>query len=249
MGEQIERAEAGDESGGNQPQPGIERHGEQVPGVRDDLASGVDLRYAIHFLGIGQRLQAEVVPQKQHENGQRCEQEVPPGAHVRVAILAIAREEQIEAVGDTRCEGNGVAEGIGGIEIERQALGSDDAHDEQHADYHGDDAKNATPINLFLEEDRRKDRRVNGAGVNEERRVRQRRVLGGQAVQAGKQPQEDAREQHHAREPRGLHLLEAADKQEDDRERNKAREVAPERHEVAWGVNEARERSDAAHQR
>lgn len=31
--------------------------------------------------------------------------------------------------------------------------------------------------------------------------------------------------------------------------RNKAREVAPERHEVAWGVNEARERSDAAHQR
>ncbi len=90
--------------------------------MRDDLASGVDLRYAIHFLGIGQRLQA-VVPQKQHENGQRCEQEVPPGAHVRVAILAIAREEQIEAVGDTRCEGNGVAEGIGGIEIERQALG------------------------------------------------------------------------------------------------------------------------------
>ena len=44
-------------------------------------------------------------------------------------------------------------------------------------------------------------------------------------------------------EPRSLHLLEAADKQEDDRERNKAREVAPERHEVAWGVNEARERS------
>ena len=53
MGEQIERAEAGDESGGNQPQPGIERHGEQVPGVRDDLASGVYLRHAIHFLGIG----------------------------------------------------------------------------------------------------------------------------------------------------------------------------------------------------
>ena len=177
------------------------------------------------------------------------EQEVPPGAHVRVAILTIAREEQVEAIGDARREGDGVAEGIGGIEVERQTLGSDDAHDEQHADYHGDDAKNATPINLFLEEDRRKDRRVNGAGVNEERRVRQRRVLGGQAVQAGKQPQEDAREQHHAREPRSLHLLEAADKQEDDRERNKAREVAPKRHEVAWGVDEARERSDAAHQR
>ena len=44
-------------------------------------------------------------------------------------------------------------------------------------------------------------------------------------------------------------LLETSDEQEDDRERNKAREVAPERHEVAWGVNEARERSDAAHQR
>ena len=38
-------------------------------GYRSQQRSGVDLRYAIHFLGIGQRLQAEVVPQQEHENG------------------------------------------------------------------------------------------------------------------------------------------------------------------------------------
>ena len=157
MGEQVERAEAGDERCGDEHDPGRAGHREHVPRVGDDLARGVELRHAVDLLGVGQRLQEEVVPDEQHDDGQRAEQEVPPGADVGVAVLAVAREEQVQAVGHAGSEGDGVAEGVLRIEVEGQTLGRDDADDEQHADDHGGDAQDALDVELFLQEDRCQD--------------------------------------------------------------------------------------------
>lgn len=129
----------------------------------------------------------------------------------------IAGEEQVQAVGHAGGQGDGVAEGVGGVKIEGQTLRGHDAHDEQHAHHHGHDAQDAFPVDLLFEEDRRENRGIDGTGVDEERRVGQRRVLSRQTVQARQQPEEDAGEKHRAREARGFHLLESPDKQEDDR--------------------------------
>ncbi len=60
------------------------------------------------------------------------------------------------AVGDTRCEGNGVAEGIGGIEIERQALGVTMPTMNSMPTTTAAMMQNTPPVNFFLEEDRRR---------------------------------------------------------------------------------------------
>ena len=217
--------------------------------MRYDLTGRIELGDASHFLGVGERLQEEVMPQQEHEDGQRGEQEVPPRAHIGVAVLAVAGEEQVQAVGHAGGQRDGVAEGVGGIKIEGQALRRHDTHDEQHAHYHGHDTQDALPVDLLLEEDRRENRGIDGAGVDEERRVCQRRVLGGQTIQTRQQPEEDAGQKHRAREARGFHLLKSTDKQEDDRKGDESREIAPKRHKVAWSVDKARECPDAAHQR
>ena len=87
------------------------------------------------------------MPDEQHDDGQRAEQEVPPGADVGVAVLAVAREEQVQAVGHAGSEGDGVAEGVLRIEVEVRPR-RDDADDEQHADDHGGDAQDALMLSF-----------------------------------------------------------------------------------------------------
>ena len=118
----------------------------------DDLAVCVELGHAIDLLCVSKRLQEEVVPNEQHDDGKRTEQEVPPAAHVRVAILAVAREEQVQAVCDAGCKCDSVAERILRIEVKRQALRRDDTHDEQHADNYGDDAANTFEVDFLFEQ-------------------------------------------------------------------------------------------------
>ena len=132
----------------------------------DDLAVSIELSDAVDLLGVGERLQEEVMPNQQNQDRQRTEQEVPPAANVGIAILAIAGEEQIQTISNTGGESDCIAERVLRIKVEREALRGDDTDDEQHADNNRYDAQGAFDVDLFLQEDGSQNRRIDGAGVN-----------------------------------------------------------------------------------
>lgn len=88
----------------------------------DDLAVSVELGDAVDLLGVGERLQEEVVPNQQNQDRQRAEQEVPPAANVGIAILAIAGEEQVQTISNARSECDSIAECVLRVKVEREAL-------------------------------------------------------------------------------------------------------------------------------
>ena len=163
--------------------------------------------------------------------------------------MAVTPDPQVQAVRDAGKEAYHVTEHPLGIEVERKPRRRNDSDDKQHAYNHGDDAGDPLYAETFLKENRCEHGRVNGPRVDEERSVRQGRILRRDNVETRKQAKKHAREHHGGRHARFSDLLQVATREqhEDQRKRNESDEIATERDEVAGSVDESSERTDAAH--